>query len=371
MKIQKIIAHSFVGDYGQMVDEIRITFAEPLDKEKIDSADFIFTGCYRDIGASVPSGGIQEMEIKGAELRLKADPFLYRCEFGIVHEGLGLEISKQTIDEVEVYHSELFRAVKEDGLCYRIYEPKSDRPRPLILFLHGGGGSGEDNMLQLTDTLGAIKLAERVPDMYVLAPQAPAGSLTMEEAFAKMQAKGDPFRVILRSDPDNDPNDRGWNRAYLGRVCDIIRRLIAEGKVDASRVYCIGMSMGGFGTIKAVSSAPELFAACVPICPSMNGESYPILENFPDVPAYIASSYIDHQMGRHAYILRAVQKLWEKGRKDVRYTLFTPEELAEYGIGVGKDLPMKELFAQNHNSWILVLHNEYGILDWMFSHRRK
>ena len=30
----------------------------------------------------------------------------------------------------------------------------------------------------------------------------------------------------------------------------------------------------------------------------------------------------------------------------------------------------KELFEQNHNSWILVLHNEYGILDWMFSHRK-
>ena len=40
--------------------------------------------------------------------------------------------------------------------------------------------------MQLTDTIGAIKLAERVPDMYVMAPQAPAGGLSMEEMFAKM-----------------------------------------------------------------------------------------------------------------------------------------------------------------------------------------
>ena len=279
-------------------------------------------------------------------------------------------MTKANVDAILLHHEEMFRAVTENGVNYRLYEPDAFGPRPLILFLHGGGGSGEDNMLQLTDTIGAIKLAERVPDMYVMAPQAPSGNLTMEEMFAKMMAKGDPFRVILGSDTDNDKNDRGWNREYLGRVADVIRRMIADGKVDAHRVYVIGMSMGGFGTIKMVSIAPDLFAACVPICPSMNNESYPILENFPDVPAYIASAYIDHQTGRHAYILRAVQKLWDKGRRDIRYTLFTPEELAEYGIGNAQGLTQKELYAELHNSWILVMHNEYCILDWMFSHRK-
>ena len=185
-----------------------------------------------------------------------------------------------------------------------------------------------------------------------------------------MRAKADPFKVVIGADPDNDKNDRGWNREYLGRVCDVIRRMIAEGKVDPHRVYAIGMSMGGFGTLKVVSIAPDLFAACAPICPSMNGESYPILENFPDVPAYISTAYVDHQTGRHAYLLRAVQKLWERGRRDVRLTLFTPEELAAYGIGITPGLSASQLYAENHNSWILVMHNEYGILDWMFSHRK-
>ncbi len=371
MEIKKITAHSFVGDYGQMIDEVRIETEGLEGSRDLSPEDFVCTNCFGDIGASKETSGVTEVCCLENELILKTEPFLYRCDFSIALDkgDISLTVSKQTIGEVEVYHSELFRAVKEDGLVYRIYEPDSSAPRPLILFLHGGGGSGDDNMLELTDTLGAIKLAERVPDMYVLAPQAPAGALSMEEAFAKMMAKGNPFQVILRTDPDNDPEDRGWNRAYLGRVCDLIRRMIAEGRVDPARVYCIGMSMGGFGTIKTVAAAPDLFAACVPICPSMNGESYPILENFPDVPAYIATSYIDHQTARHAYILRAVQKLWEKGRRDIRFTIFTPEELAEYGIGVGENLSMKELFAQNHNSWIPVLHNEYGILDWMFSHR--
>ena len=48
----------------------------------------------------------------------------------------------------------------------------------------------------------------------------------------------------------------------------------------------------------------------------------------------------------------------------------TPEELEAYGIGITPGLSMKELYMENHNSWILVMHNEYGILDWMLSHRK-
>lgn len=366
----EITLHTRMEDFGQMVDGITVK----LDTEAPDlqPADFRCTHCYDDLGAVRPISGVKTVAKQGNTLELATDPFLLRCDFSVqcVSTALPLTITKENADRITLFHEELFRPVVENGVRYRLYEPECTEPRPLILFLHGGGGSGEDNLLQLTDTLGAIKLAERLPDLYVLAPQAPSGGLSMEEMFAKMRAKGDPYKVEIGADPDNDRNDRGWNRAYLGRVCDVIRRMIAQGKVDPRRVYAIGMSMGGFGTIKAVSSAPELFAACVPICPSMNGESYPILENFPDVPAYIATAYIDHQVARHAYLLRAVQKLWEKGRRDIRFTLFTPEELAAYGIGLTSGLSARDLYMENHNSWIPVLHNEYGILDWMLSHRK-
>ncbi len=366
----KITLHTKMMDYGQMVDGISLALdaAAPALKPE----DFRCTGCFCNLSTVTPSAGVTAVEAGGGILHLTVDPFLYRADFAVecVSPALPVKVTKDGADQVELFHEELFRPLEENGVRYRLYEPDCQGPRPLILFLHGGGGSGEDNLLQLTDTLGAIKLAERLPDMYVLAPQAPAGGLTMEEAFAKMRAKGDPYRVVLGADPDNDKNDRGWNREYLGRVCDVIRRMIADGTVDAHRVYVLGMSMGGFGTLKAVSIAPGLFAACAPICPSMNGESYPILENFPEVPAYISTAYIDHQAGRHAYLLRAVQKLWEKGRTDIRFTLFTPEELAAYGIGVTPGLSVQQLYMENHNSWILALHNEYGILDWMLSHRR-
>lgn len=366
----KITLHTKMQDFGQMVDAIRIEFDGPAPA--LAPTDFRCMNCYGDLSARKPVSGIKTAEAQGNVLTLTADPFLYRADFAVaaVSAEAGIKITKDTADQVELFHEELFRPIEENGVRYRLYEPEGRGPRPLILFLHGGGGSGEDNLLQLTDTLGAIKLAERLPDMYVLAPQAPSGGLSMEEAFAKMRAKGDPYQVVVGADPDNDKNDRGWNREYLGRVCGVIRGMIADGAVDARRVYVIGMSMGGFGTLKAVSIAPDLFAACAPICPSMNGESYPILENFPDVPAYISTAYIDHQAGRHAYLLRAVQRLWDKGRRDIRFTLFTPEELAAYGIGTDPAVSTKDLYMENHNSWILVLHNEYGILDWMLSHSK-
>jgi len=360
----KIIANTFIGDFGQMVESVRI---EGLTR-KIEAKDITLKECYVDCCTSIPCKGVLDIEYSERGALITFDPFLYRADFSI--EAAGVTISKDTIGQVVVKNEELFGRYTEGDVVYRLYEPKACSPRPLILFLHGGGECGTDNLLQLTGTLGAIKLAERYPDMFILAPQAPDYGLSMQEMFKRMMAKSDPFRVCIGADTSIGIGDRGWNRDYVGRVCDLIRKMIADGRVDPARVYVIGMSMGGAGVITAVSAAPELFAAAVPICPSMNADSYPLLANWPSVPVYIASAYIDHQAGRHAYILRACSKLWAEGQKDVKFTLFTPEELEKYGIVASSNLTEAQIRQANHNSWVLVLHNEYGILDWMISHRK-
>ena len=355
---------TFIGDFGQMVETIRVT---GLSGE-IAAEDISLKECYTDCCATIASKGVLSVKQVEGGIEIKVDPFLYRIDFSV--EIKGQTIAKADIADISVRDEELFIKRVDGDVVYRLYEPKASAPRPLILFLHGGGECGTDNLLQLTGTIGAISLAKRFPDMFVLAPQAPDYGITMQEMFAKMIATGDPFRVCIGAPTNISLGDRGWNRDYVGRVCDLIRKMIAEGRVDASRVYVIGMSMGGAGVITTVSAAPDLFAAAVPICPSMNGDSYPLLENWPEVPVSIATAYIDHQAGRHAYILRALTRLWEQGRKDVKYTLYTPEELEAYGIFASPNLTEKEIRAANHNSWVLVLHNEYGILDWMISHRK-
>lgn len=364
-KSGKITANTFIGDFGQMVESVRM---EHLT-QKINREDITLKGCCVDCHISIANKGVLSVEISEGDTLIQFDPFLYGSDFSI--EVAGVIINRNTIDKVTIKNEELFGSYNEDDVIYRMYEPKAHSPRPLILFLHGGGECGTDNLLQLTGTLGAIKLAERFPDMFVLAPQAPDFGMNMQEMFAKMMSHGDPFRVCIGADTDIGMGDRGWNRDYVGRVCDLIRKLISEGRVDAERVYVIGMSLGGAGVITTVSVAPDLFAAAVPICPSMNGDSYPLLANWPSVPAYIATAYIDHQANRHAYILRACSKLWAEGQKDVNFTIFTTEELEKYNIFASPTLTEAQIREVNHKSWVLVLHNEYGILDWMISHRKK
>lgn len=47
---------------------------------------------------------------------------------------------------------------------------------------------------------------------------------------------------------------------------DFIAHMIAQKYVDASRVYLIGASMGGYTTWQMAMTHPEWFAAIVPIC---------------------------------------------------------------------------------------------------------
>ncbi len=368
--MKKIIAFTHIGDYGQAVDSIKFV----LDNEvNVSEVTLTMEGHFRDLSGKALSKGILSIDQAADGVEIMVDPFLYRYDFRITG-SIGQEkikISKQEVDELVVKNLDTFTAKKENGVNYRLYEPEAITPRPLVLFLHGGGECGEDNILQMTGTLGALRLAEKWPEMYVMAPQAPAGSLTMQENFEVMKRRGNPFRVEIGMTPFALKGERGWNRDYLGKVCDIIRGMIASGKVDPRRVYVIGMSMGGGGTINAVSVAPDLFAAAAPICPSMNGESYAQLLHWPKVPVWISTAYMDHQHGRHAYILNACNKLWDEGREDVKYTIYLPEELEKYGIGNTEGITDKELDAENHNSWILTLHNEKGILDWMISHQKE
>ena len=114
-------------------------------------------------------------------------------------------------------------------MLYRLYRPEASVPRPLILFLHGVGESGNDNFSQMVGTVGAIRLAERYPDMYIMAPQAPARPKTAD------QTRGIPAEFCrghhehhLRLDPDlsvpnlrhHPQNDCRWAGGSSPGLCD-------------------------------------------------------------------------------------------------------------------------------------------------------
>lgn len=123
---------------------------------------------------------------------------------------------------------------------------------PLVLFLHGAGERGTDNLAQLrngaAELLGNPESRRRFPCFYVL-PQCPAEARWVEVDW------GAP-RHSLPAAPS----------VPLSQVRELILTLRDELPIDPLRVYLIGLSMGGYGVWDLLSRAAEEFAAAVTIC---------------------------------------------------------------------------------------------------------
>jgi predicted peptidase len=215
----------------------------------------------------------------------------------------------------------------------------------------------------MTGTLGALKLAEMYPELYVMAPQAP-GSISEMLPDPTVVFKNTFYTTSILP-------GFGWHREYLSKVCDLIRKMITDGKVDPDKVFVTGLSMGGCGTIRALSVAGDLFAAAAPICPSMMPDTYNILSSLTDTKLWVSTAYVDHTVFRHKYIVDAIMKLKLKdaGNKNAHLTLYAPEDFEKYGFA-DPELPILEKLSENHNAWVLTYNNEYGIMDWLVSQHK-
>jgi predicted peptidase len=119
-------------------------------------------------------------------------------------------------------------------LDYYLYSPPDEAQEklPLILFLHGGGERG--NNLEQIKVHGLPKLLE-TEDL--------------------------PFIVISPQCPK-----RSWWSSHLPALKHLIDEMVKAGKADSQRIYCTGLSMGGYGTWHMALEYPNLFAAIAPIC---------------------------------------------------------------------------------------------------------
>ncbi len=108
---------------------------------------------------------------------------------------------------------------------------ESKQKWPLIFFLHGGSGRGDD--LNLVGRYGPPAIAAKRRDFpfVVLSPQCPRGEI--------------------------------WSDTDL--LVSLLDDVIAHYRIDPDRVYLTGMSMGGRGTWYLAYKHPERFAAIVPI----------------------------------------------------------------------------------------------------------
>ena len=358
-------AYAFIGYTGQEIARLEIPWelsAPETVRVEGPAVESDKSRYLRSARGAAP-GDVKAFSAERGTLRVEIVPLTTRADFTLVVDGKRYPGGQFTVHTRTA--DDRFARREEGRVLYRLYTPEAQGPRPLILFLHGGGNGGyegeRDNNKHIMADFGPVNFAEKYPDLYVMAPMA-------VEARRDMRFFN-PNRRFAQSDSFDVPGC-GWCREYLGQVCDIIRRMAAEGKVDGKRVYVTGMSMGGAGTIRAMSVASDLFAACLPVCPTMTPETFAILRSIRR-PVWVTSAYIDHTLYRHKYLVDAVMALRDGGNANAHLTLFSPEELEKYDIAVTPDLPYPRLFSENHASWVPTYSNEYGVMSWLLNQTKE
>ena len=129
------------------------------------------------------------------------------------------------------------------SIPYRLFQPQGESPGqkvPLILYLHGMGERGTDNVSQTT-WMGnlAAKTSSGQYAAYVLAPQINTS--------------------MWFSSNSNTPSEA------MSLTLQALHQAMNNPNVDTSRIYVTGVSMGGFGTWDILRRDPKTFAAAVPM----------------------------------------------------------------------------------------------------------
>ena len=152
---------------------------------------------------------------------------------------------------LERYEPRVFTNAAGSRLNYRLFKPAPPDAAngalpPLVIFLHGAAGLGDDNARQFNGGNEVPPLALIAPEAqqrfpcFVLAPQCPRG-----ESWSSTGSRPAPA---------------------LQRTLEALQGLQREFRIDSRRVYVVGVSMGGRGVYEALRRFPGVFAAAVPIC---------------------------------------------------------------------------------------------------------
>lgn len=235
------------------------------------------------------------------------------------------------------YIAKEFVDMNGDTLLYRQLSPETiaeNKTYPLVIFLHGAGERGSDNKAQLQH--GSMQFTNPVNreayPSFVLFPQCP------KDKYWAPSTR--PTKFDLDQFPLNDQISEP-----LGMVEKLMSQVVAEYPIDTSRIYVIGLSMGGMGVYDIVSRNPNKFAAAIAICGGVNTQRLRELDSDTQFRLYHgdADSVVPVMFSREAY-----KALKETG-KSVEYFEF---------IGV------------NHGSWDPAF-NQPDFISWLYSQNQK
>lgn len=214
---------------------------------------------------------------------------------------------------------------------YRLHAPANVAPGkayPLVLFLHGAGERGSDNVAQLKWSCDEIVqwFRDSKEEFYLVAGQVPNGKRWVEVDW-------DQVEHAMPKDP-SEP---------MANLIGLTEHLFATAAVDRARVYVTGISMGGYGTWDLLCRKPEWFAAGMPVC----GGGDP------------------HQ----AWRIRTVPIWAFHGDRDGAVPVCRSRKMTAALWAIDGNIRYREYYGHGHGVW-KPAYADKDVLAWFFSQRK-
>lgn len=154
------------------------------------------------------------------------------------------------------------RNVIPGGYDFWVYTPEdyyfSQEQTPVVIFLHGASLCSRNlNRSRRYGPLDAIVRGREIPAL-VIVPQNPGGS---------------------------------WNPK---KINDVLEWTLKNYPADSTRVYVLGMSLGGYGALDFAGTYPEKVAAAMALC---GGSTLKDLQGLGQVPLWILHGTADKAVG--------------------------------------------------------------------------
>ncbi len=248
---------------------------------------------------------------------------------------VGSAISLQAQGDLDRYEAVSWESPTGDKFNYSWRAPdkmKKAETYPLLFFLHGAGGRGDDNKRQLSDAGGVQAFAKQGVSSrrqsYVFAGQVPKSQRWVDVHWNTLEHK---MPKASKS---------------MALALQALELFIKDKKnqVDPNRVYVMGLSMGGYGTWDAIQRRPDLFAAAVPIC---GGGDKSLGKKIAKLPIWA----------------------WH-GDKDRVIKVSRSRDMIKAIKAAGGSPKYSEIKGRGHNSWVDVWNSD-ELWNWLYSQKRK
>ena len=219
---------------------------------------------------------------------------------------------------------------------FRIFTPKNwtrKKKFPVILFLHGAGERGDDNLAQTRVGIGPAILRQ-------------------QETL--------PFIVVLPQCPRN----RWWTEPDMqAQALKALDQTIKEFNGDPERTYLTGLSMGGYGSWIMAAGNPAKFAAVAVVC---GGVRPPPRVNIPQPTDGLAAA-ADPYGAVAARIAKTPVWVFHGGADPV-VPVTESRKMVEAIKAAGGSVRYNEYEGVGHNSWDKA-YAEPEIFSWMLAQK--